>query len=281
MDCPQARRWCSRLLRAGSLAPLVLSVGCLPSLGLPAGPGNSPPAASKDVTAEKDLPKRTPQASTCVAFGDLQLKAALDGSRAPFQKEQALDMARKYYQQAVKTDAKCLPAYSGLAQTYQELGDYDRAILTYHKALKVFPKEPSLWYALGMCQARHKDWESALTNLAKATELDPENRTYGSTLAFSLARAGRLPESVACFKKYVGEAKAHYNVARMLHHLKRDDDSKQHLRKALEVDPNLEPAKELLARLETPAPVKTAGAEKDEELPNLLGEATKPAADRQ
>lgn len=217
------------------------------------GQNGNPPIASKDIVEEKNLPKRTLQASTCVAFGNLELKAAQDGTRTQAQREQALDMGRKYFQQALKTDPKCLDAHVGLAQTYQEMGNYDRAVAAYQKGLKVFPKETALWYGLGICQARHNDWEPALDSMAKAAELDPENRTYANTLAFSLARNGRYAESLVCFKKSVGEAKAYYNVARVLHYAKEDEASKQHLRKALEVDPNLEPAKRFLAQLEAPA----------------------------
>ncbi len=269
MDCPRiallARRW------AWPLTPcLFLGLGCVPQAGVPLVSNNTPPGAVPGVTADKDLPKRKPQASTCVAFGDLELKGALDGTRTPAQKQQALEMARQYYQQALKTDPKCMQAYGGLAQTYEELGDHNAAVVTYQKALKAFPKQASFWFALGMCQARHKEWEPAIEHLKKASELDPEDRACSQTLAYTLARAGRFDESFACFTKTLGAAQAHYNIARMLHHLNEDDASKQRLQLALQADPKFEPARELLVRLNTPAAsIKTTAvlSPEDEDAP--------------
>lgn len=252
MDCPRiaraARRW------AWPLTPcLFLGLGCVPQASMPLVSNNTPPGAVPGVTADKDLPKRKPQASTCVAFGDLELKGALDATRTPAQKQQALDMARKYYQQALKSDPKCVEAHAGLARTYEELGDHDAAVSTYQKGLKVFPKQASLWFALGMCQARHKEWGPAIDSLKKASDLDPEDRTCSQTLAYTLARAGRFDESYACFRKTLGAAQAYYNIARMLHHLDQDDASRQYLQLALQADPALEPARQFLVRLNTPA----------------------------
>jgi tetratricopeptide (TPR) repeat protein len=101
-----------------------------------------------------------------------------------------------------------------------------------------------------MCHARKKEWEPALKCLRKAGELDPENRQFSHNLGYCLARSGRYEESLACFTKTDGEAKAHYNLARMLHHMQQDDLSRQYLRTAVEKDPYLIPAKELLAQLE-------------------------------
>ncbi len=264
--------------RVRFLAPcLFLGLGCYPQASLPLAPSNSPLAAAKDITADKDLPKRKPQASTCVAFGDLEFKGALDATRTPAQKEQALEMARRYYQQALKTDGKCLDAYVGLARTYEELGDHNAAVTAYQKGLKVFPKQASLWYELGMCQARHKEWSPAVEQLQKASELDADNRIYSHTLAYTLARAGRYDESFACFTKTLGEAQAHYNIARMLHHLHQDEACKQRLQQALQADPTLQPAKQLLTQLNTPAAsIKTAAVLAPDD-----ADAVVPAAARQ
>jgi Tfp pilus assembly protein PilF len=265
MECLHISRILCRWVRP--LTPcLLLGLGCYPQASLPLVPGTGSVAAGKDITPEKDLPKRKPAASTCVAFGDLELRGALDATRTPVQKEQALEMARCYYQQAIKTDAKCLDAYVGLARTYEELGDQNAAVTTYQKGLKVFPKRPGLWYDLGMCEARHKEWGPAVEHLQKASDLDPDNRIYSHMLAYTLARAGRCDESFACFRKTLGEAQAHYNVARMLHHLHQDDACQQRLQQALQADPTLKPAKQLLARLNTPAAsIKTAAALSPEE----------------
>jgi tetratricopeptide (TPR) repeat protein len=215
---------------------------------LPTAPPPKPPA--KEVVKEKDQPKRPPEASTCIAFGKVELEGAARPEQPPTVRRDLFDRARKYFQQAVKEDPKNPEAYQGLVQAYEGLGDYPRTVETYQKAKKAFPKNAAFCYELGMCQARHQEWAPALDNLKAATELDPENRTYANMYAFALARAGRYGESFACFKKMVGEAQAHYNVARMLHHLKQDDVCKDELRQALKADPTLTVARQFLAELE-------------------------------
>jgi tetratricopeptide (TPR) repeat protein len=237
---------------AGLCLALGVGAGCIHQQGtaLPA-PALNPAAA--EVTKADPGPARKPLASTCVAYGNFHLRAATDENRSPAERERLLDTSRRAFQQALTTDPNCLDAYRGLARVYQQLDNHEQAVATYQKAVKANPREASLWFELGMCQARHKDWQPALENLATATNLEPENPTYTNMLAYGLARSGRYDESLACFKKTVSEGQAHYNLARMLHHLKQDEVSKEQLRLALKAKPDLEPARQLLAQLEAPA----------------------------
>jgi tetratricopeptide (TPR) repeat protein len=239
---------------------LGLLAGCFPSAFF-SGRGNDPspnpmgdPLASAKVTIpQRDLPKRAPKADTCVAFGRLQLEAARDGTRSPAQSRELYDTARKYFQEGMKTDPKCLDAYIGLIRAYEGLGDHVRTVEAYQKAISTFPKEAALYYELGMYQARRKEWGSSLDNLCKATELAPDNRQYANMRGFCLARMGRYDESLAWFTKTVGEPEAHYNVARMLHHVKHEEACKRHLQRSLEINPGYREAREFLAQLQGPA----------------------------
>jgi tetratricopeptide (TPR) repeat protein len=225
-----------------------LASGCASQTSLPLVSNTPPPIRSE---SHKDTASdRKPQASTCVAFGDFHLKAATDEGHTAIQKDQILDQARKAYQQALKLDPKCVPAYRGLARTYEQLGDHDRVVATYQSGLKANAAEPTLWFELGMYHARKKQWQPAVENLKKAADLDSENRTYGDMLAYTLARAGRYDESYECFKKTVGAARAHYNVARMLSHVKENELAREHLKLALKANPDLAPARQVLAELD-------------------------------
>jgi tetratricopeptide (TPR) repeat protein len=238
---------------------LFLYCGCFPQTTLPVAPNPAPVVEAKPVTPEKAQAKRAPQPATCVALGNLELEAATENlpvagkPRTEAELQALYETARKYFQQAMKTDPKCRDAHLGLARAYQGLENYDRAVAVYEKAESVFPKDAAFCYELGMCHARHKAWVPAIAELQKAVDLDPENRTYGNMYGFSLARAGRYDDSLAFFKKTVGEARAHYNVARMLVHAKQGEAAKQHLRIALQINPNLTEGRQLLAELAGPA----------------------------
>jgi tetratricopeptide (TPR) repeat protein len=220
--------------------------------------GSPPPGA--EVRKEKDKPPRQPQPATLVAFGNLNERTANQPDTPLANREQLLDQARKSYQQALKVDTKCVPAMVALARLYETRDDHARAVAMYDQALRLNPKDADLWCDLGMCRARRKEWAEAIAALRKATELDPENKQYSNYLGFTLARAGHYEESYSAFRKTQGEALAHYNVARMLHHVRQVELSKEHLRLALQADPQLAQAQQLLAQIENPNPDSIAAA---------------------
>ncbi len=238
------------VFRLSSLAAVMfaLGLGCTEQSQVTVSPETVPPHAK--IAKAEDLPKRTPKASTCVAFGDLRLTGVIKGDFQGPDREQALEQARKAYEQALRIDPRNMDAYRGLGLVHQQLGDYDGALVIYHKGLHVNSGFATLWYEMGMCEARHGDWNTAGETLKKASDLDPENRAYTKSLAFALARAGRSDESVDRFKKIMDESQAHYNVARLLHHFNQDGLSMQQVQLALQANPNNAPAMELQADLE-------------------------------
>jgi tetratricopeptide (TPR) repeat protein len=240
MDC--RRSWLVALGLAGAVA------GCRPDRTQQVNP--EPPLAAK-VKQESDGPKQKPKASTCVALGDCYQQEADCPERPQFQQERLRDQARRAYQQALEIEPNDVAAGRALAGLYEKMDEHDKAVATYRKTLKAHAKDPSLWHELGLCLAKHKEWEPALECLQTAAKLDPENRQYTNAYAYALARAGRMQESYVCFQRTVGEAKAHYNLARMLHHMNQDDLCRQHLQQALSADPDLMPAREMLAQLDT------------------------------
>jgi Tfp pilus assembly protein PilF len=237
-------------------------LGCNPQGPLPLVSSSSSSADPKPVAPATDLPPgdgkpKKAHASTFVAAGELAEKGSQDPARTPADRANMLEQARKAYQQAIATDPNYLPAHTALANLYLTQGDQERCFATYQKVLKSHPKEASLWFGQGMCYSKLKRWDEAVANLRKAHELDPDNRPYANTLGYCLARAGRYEESLGCFREVVGEARAQYNLARMLHHMNRDDLSRQHLKMALRAEPQLAPARELLAQLNGAAPSRS------------------------
>jgi tetratricopeptide (TPR) repeat protein len=206
--------------------------------------GEPPKAASKD------LPKRQPKASTCVAMGQTSERAAEGPNRTPFEQQQLREQARRAYQQALRTDPGNLEALSCLGALYLQLNDNSHAVETYRKATEVAPKKASTWYELGMCQARLKDWQSAIPALQKAVELDPENRPLVHTYAFCLARAGNYDASYAAFCKVDQPAVAHYNLGRMLMHMKEENLAREHLRQSVQLDKDNAAAADMLVKLD-------------------------------
>ena len=182
-------------------------------------------------------------------FGDFAAQEAAAPEKTLVQVQELRDTSRKAYQQALSIDPNCLSAYQGLTALYVSMKDYKHAIATYQDGLQHRPNEASLWYELGMCYARQKEWELALQHLNKAAELEPESRKYANALGYALARAGRYNDSLIVFERLQSESEAHYNLARMLHHLNQTDLCRQQLQAALQKDPEMQPALALWAEL--------------------------------
>jgi tetratricopeptide (TPR) repeat protein len=233
------------------------AVGCVPQNSVPTVP--TPPVIEK----AKDLPVRPPKtAASCVAGGDFFASEAAGAPQGSTKQEDLYDRARKAYQQALDIEPNCLPAFRSLGKLYVTLGDRERALATYQKALQKHPKEATLWFDLGMCHARYKDWDRANEALRRAAEFDPENRQYHNVLGHCLARAGRYDEALAAYRKAAGEAhgeaQAHYNLARMLHHLNKNAEARQQLQLAVRAEPTFEAAQRLLAQLDGREPADPA-----------------------
>jgi tetratricopeptide (TPR) repeat protein len=234
---------------------LISSAGCIQTSKTI--PQSAVPPNAKIVKAE-DQPKITPPTDTCIAFADLRLHAATDGSTQGESREEALSQARKLYDQALKSDPKCLDAYKGLAKLELARGNYDGALDYYRKALTISPKAAPIWYDLGACQARHGNWSAAVESLQQASTLDSSNRAYVKNLGFCLAKNGRYDDSIACFKRIMDEGQARYNLARLLHYEKQDDLCRLQIRMALQANPSLAAAQEFLAQLDNPIPAGSA-----------------------
>src|SRR5262249_21540458 len=144
----------------------------------------------------------------------------------------------------------CVQASLAKARLHAKMGDHTRAVTDYEKLLKARPKDAAICYEAGMYYGQHKEWQPSLRCLRQAAELEPENRKYSNSLRFALARCGQKDESYEIFRKTVGDAKAHYHLAQMLHYLQQDELSKQQLQLALQADPNLAPAQQMWVQLQ-------------------------------
>jgi tetratricopeptide (TPR) repeat protein len=258
MDC-RWTHWFVAVLLAGAgcdAKTLPLSQAGPNSSAVPLPPGEVNPTkiASGDASSHE---VKEVKPATLVALGDLKLRTA---GQTPAEEQGNRDEARRAYQRALEADPKHVPAHLGLARLYELQNDHSRALTSYHTALKLAPDQPRIWFEIGMCHARHKEWKPALEHLRKAHDLDAANPIFSKRLGLCLARAGYPEEALLVLIRVEGEAPAHYTVARMMYQTHRDDQCKKYARLALVADPKLEGARQLLAELEGGAPPANIGA---------------------
>jgi TolB-like protein/DNA-binding winged helix-turn-helix (wHTH) protein/Tfp pilus assembly protein PilF len=175
-----------------------------------------------------------------------------------------LKAALAYFKQAIEEDPKYAPAYSGLADTYALLGDWQYAVMTpkeaFPKAKTAAIKALELDNALG--EAHNSlafvldgfDWDlqSAGKEFQRAIELNPGYATAHHWYAWHLSLLGRYDEALAEMRKAQNldplSLIINADLAEILVLAHSYDDSIQQSRKTIEMDPNFAMAHNQLAQ---------------------------------
>lgn len=235
MDVVAALRWSAFLLLAAGCQHQVMTVPN-PS---PLTTGDKAPPIDRSQIKPASAKAKELSPRVWVSAGDFKAGEAADPDKTPDSRQQIRELARADYEEALKLDPKCVPAYQGLARLAMSTRATQLAIETYQKALRIAPNNAQLWYELGMCHHADKDWESALSCLSRADQLNPHNSLYGNARAVVLAQCGRYDESLSCFIHCSGEAMGHYRLAQTLQRLQQPELSQHYLESALRIDPSL------------------------------------------
>ena len=248
MDCRKSVLWPLALL-GGMAGCTTTGTSTSPATPPPANPPQAAPIDPSLVKKESDLPKKQPTAKMCVVWANGAASEAAQQFDSPVQANELRNQARQAYRQALKIDPKCLDAYTGLAYLYLAMEDHEHAVAT-RDGLKYHPQNAGLWFDLGTIYSTRKEWGPALEYLAKAAELEPENRLYVNTLGHAQARSGRPQDALRTYLRVNTEAKSYITVARMMQHINQPELSRQYLQAALQKDPQVQGAPELIALLE-------------------------------
>jgi TolB-like protein/Flp pilus assembly protein TadD len=165
-----------------------------------------------------------------------------------------LKVALAYFNQAIEEDANYAQAYSGLADTYALLGDWQYAVMTpmeaYPKAKAAALKAVELDSALG--EAHNSlafvldgfDWDldAGGKEFRRAIELNPGYATAHHWYAWHLGLLGRYDEAIAEMRKAESldplSLIINADLAELLVLARSYDESMRQSRKTIEMDPN-------------------------------------------
>ena len=175
-----------------------------------------------------------------------------------------LKAAVAYFNQAIEEDPNYAQAYSGLADTYALLGDWQYAVMTPRDALpkakaaavKALELESGLGEAhnsLAFClDGFDWDFESAEKEFRRAIELNPSYATAHHWYAWHLALVGRNAEAITEMKKAQDldplSLIINADLAELLVIAHSYDESIEQSRKTIEMDPNFGLAHNQLAQ---------------------------------
>lgn len=153
------------------------------------------------------------------------------------------------YSRALETEPRNAVALLSMARLYDRQQDTQKSIEFYQKTIGVAPTNADASMELGKVYAKSGDLVSAQQHLRKAVELQPSNKSYRHALAGAMLDAGDTSGSMAELAQSETPAMAQYQMAYLHFQRKNIPATQQHLGEALKIDPNLKPARDLLASI--------------------------------
>jgi len=159
-------------------------------------------------------------------------------------------------QQRVDSSVTLDKTYSYLGWLYYRQNQFDRAVDTYKRWLKIKPDDADIHMRLAQILVDQGAFSEAIGHFRAARRGDPNNFSINFRLADALARTGDLVSADTHFRKTLdinpNSAEAHAAYASALTALGRYDDAISHYEAALRIKPDLEQARirlnQLLAR---------------------------------
>jgi tetratricopeptide (TPR) repeat protein len=219
--------------------------------GPPKPPGPLPPPPLETAAASGDK-KKGISPETLTTFAKVQVDAAFL-ERPQAETDQLLDEARTRYQKVLTKDPKNAEALRGLAELYTRARDKEKAIATYQTLVAAHPKDHGAAHAMALACASFDEWVAALGAAEYALSLDPENRRYQKTYGKCLVWAGQADRALEAFVKVMPEAEARFTLGKLLMQGGQPELGRQQLDLAVKADPSFEPAREALAKFDSPA----------------------------
>ena len=128
-----------------------------------------------------------------------------------------------------------------LAVVLQEMGDLEQAEAQLRLAAQTDPRSASIQHQLGEVLRKEKRFTAGAACFRRAVELEPDNPSHSVSLAETLYENGGAAEAIGTLEKTVAthprSALARSNLATLYAREKRYDQSLEHFRAAVELDP--------------------------------------------
>ena len=158
--------------------------------------------------------------------------------------------AAALYEQARGLDPDQIDYPARLSRLYDRLNLVEQAKQEYEAAVNANPNDAELLNDYGVFYLRRANAVEAESWFRKSLAIKPEDQRTMVNLAGSLALQNRLLESHEAYSRAVGAAAAYSNIGVHLARQNRIAEAREHFRRALEQDPTIEPARELLAGID-------------------------------
>ena len=132
--------------------------------------------------------------------------------------------------------------YYNVANSYVDLGQYDKAIERYQDELRLDPTLAKANYNLALAYAHLKRTDDAVTILKRLLQNDPENTQFLSTLGWAYHLGGKDEEALAQYSAVLtlspADVNALYNSGIILWKMKKESEALQKFMSQLALTPD-------------------------------------------
>ncbi|NPB08166.1 MAG: tetratricopeptide repeat protein [Aquificae bacterium] len=129
----------------------------------------------------------------------------------------------------------------GMSSYYAK--NFSEAVAQFHRAIKINPKEPKVWNALGLTYRAVKEYDRAEAAFKKALQIDPSFSEARMNLGILYLETGRLQEAERFLKEAVSDELfekkhiAYFYLAKVYREMNREKDYIENLEKAVNYNP--------------------------------------------
>jgi tetratricopeptide (TPR) repeat protein len=167
------------------------------------------------------------------------------------EKEHDVQQARANFQRALAMWPGQVEVLRAAARMEDRLGNMPLAENLYTQAATANPQHAGALNDLGLCLARQGKLEPSLQMLEQAVQLQPSKALYRNNAATVLVEMRQDQRALAHLAAVHGPAEANFNLGQLLVERNRAADAAPYFQAALEQNPEMLPAQEALAKLQS------------------------------
>ncbi len=171
-------------------------------------------------------------------------------------------LASASYRQALER-ARDAATFKGIAHGAWRLGDLDLAAEALSAALPLDAGNPRTHFECGVVAALRNQLDPALEHFRRAVELDPEYVDARENLAGMYCSRGQFEDGIReyleALRRRPDDPATHELIARAYLALSRREEAESHVRRALELQPQQQTARQLLELMEQQDPESSGG----------------------
>ncbi len=153
------------------------------------------------------------------------------------------------YSKALEIEPKNVSAMVSLARLHDRQNDPAKSIEFYKKAIELSPTDASMHVELGMIYKKQGQLAAAKESFQRAVNLQPKDAGHRTALAGALLEEGREQDALNEISQVDTPAMANYRMAHLYFTKQNVPQAQNYLASALRIDPNLQPARDLMNQL--------------------------------